>query len=144
MIQLKPIDRHNVWDCVELKVAEHQRKFVASNVVSLAQAKAQEECIPLAVYDGDIMVGFLMYCIDVDDNNYWIYRVMIGEEHQGKGYGKQALNLLINKIKEDKNHDKILLGVHVESEFAVKLYKSCGFEFTGQIMDGEHIMQLNY
>jgi diamine N-acetyltransferase len=144
LVHLREIDRHNVWDCVGLKVAEHQRDFVASNVISLAQAKAQEECIPLAVYDDDTMVGFLMYCIDVDDNNYWIYRVMMGAQYQGKGYGKKALELLINKIKEDKSHDKILLGVHIESEYAVKLYKSCGFEFTGQIMDGEHIMQLNY
>lgn len=143
MITLKEITRDNFWDCISLEVASEQSDFVASNAVSIAQSKVQPECIPLAVYDDDLMVGFVMYCIDEDDGEYWIYRVMIDKNQQSKGYGKKAMELLLDKIKEDKTHSKIFLGVHKES-FAVNLYKSFGFEFNGQVFGSEHIMRLDY
>ncbi len=51
---------------------------------------------------------------------------------------------LLEIIEQDKSHNKIFLGVHKESINAVKLYKSVGFDFTGQIFGKEHIMKLDY
>lgn len=144
MILFKEITKENFWDCIELTVAEDQADFVTSNAVSIAQSKVQPECIPLAVYDNDTMVGFIMYCIDEDDGEYWIYRMMIDKNHQSKGYGKEALKILLEIIKKDKSHNKIYLGVHKESIYAVKLYKSFGFDFDGQVFGSEHIMRLDY
>jgi len=138
------ITKENFWDCIDLSVTEEQVDFVTSNAVSIAQSKIQPECIPLVVYDDDLMVGFIMYCIDEDDGEYWIYRMMIDRKYQSKGYGKKALSKLLEIIKEDKNHDKVFLGVHKESSYAIKLYKSFGFEFNGQVFGKEHIMRLDY
>lgn len=144
MILFKEITKENFWDCIELTVAEDQADFVTSNSVSIAQSKVQPECIPLAVYDNDTMIGFIMYCIDEDDGEYWIYRMMIDKNHQSKGYGKEALKKLLDIIKKDKSHNKIYLGVHKESIYAVKLYKSYGFDFDGQVFGSEYIMRLDY
>lgn len=144
MVLLKEITRENFWDCIELSVAENQVEYVTSNAVSIAQSKVQPECIPLAVYDDDLMVGFVMYCNDEDDGEYWIYRMMIDKQYQSKEYGKKALKMLLEIIEQDKSHNKIFLGVHKESINAVKLYKSFGFDFTGQIFGKEHIMKLDY
>jgi diamine N-acetyltransferase len=144
LIQLREITRENFWDCIELSVNEDQNGFVTSNAVSIAQSKVQPECIPLAVYDDDLMVGFVMYCIDEDDGEYWIYRMMIDKRYQSKGYGKKAMSKLLEIIKEDKTHNRIFLGVHKESTYAVKLYRSLGFEFNGQTFGSEDIMVLNY
>jgi diamine N-acetyltransferase len=143
MITLKEITRDNFWDCISLEVAPEQADFVTSNAVSIAQSKVQPECIPLAVYDDNLMVGFVMYCIDEDDGEYWIYRMMIDKNYQSKGYGKMVMKLLLDKIKEDSSHDKIFLGVHVES-IAINMYKNFGFEFNGQVFGKEYIMRLNY
>jgi diamine N-acetyltransferase len=89
-------------------------------------------------------VGFLMYCIDRDDGNYWIYRFMIDKNHQRRGYGKMAMELLLNEIRKDKNHNKIVLDVKLESIEAVELYKSFGFKFTGQVYGTSHVMELEY
>jgi diamine N-acetyltransferase len=110
----------------------------------LAQSKVQPECIPLAVYDDELLVGFVMNCIDEDDGEYWIYRLMIDKQYQSKGYGKKAMKKLLEIMEQDKSHNKIFLGVHKESINAVKLYKSFGFDFTGQIFGKEHIMKLDY
>ncbi len=144
MITLKEITKENFWDAVSIEVAPEQVDFVTSNAVSIAQSKVQPECIPLAVYDDDLMVGFVMYCIDEDDGEYWIYRMMVDKNYQLKGYGKKSMLLLLEKLKEDKSRSKIFLGVHRESEAAIKLYESFGFEFNGQIFGSEHIMRLDY
>lgn len=144
MITLKEIDRNNFWECIELEVDESQIGFVTSNAVSIAQAKVQVECIPVAIYKDSTMVGFAMYCIDEDDSEYWIYRMMIDKRYQGYGYGKEALSKLIDIIKDDKNHNKIFLGVELNSNKAVNLYKSFGFYFNGQVFGKEHIMRLDY
>lgn len=144
MILLQEITRENFWECIELSVNQEQTHFVTSNAVSIAQSKVQPECIPLAVYDDEIMIGFIMYCIDRDDGEYWIYRMMIDKKFQSKGYGKKTMSKILDIIKEDKTHNKIFLGVHKESTYAVKLYRSFGFDFNGQVFGSEHIMVLNY
>lgn len=144
MILFKEITKENFWDCISLAVAKEQVEFVTSNAVSIAQSKVQTECIPLAIYDDDIMIGFIMYCIDEDDGEYWIYRMMIDEKYQSKGYGKKSLEKLLEIIKQDNTRSKVFLGVHKESKYAVELYKKCGFEFTGQVFGSEHIMKLDY
>lgn len=144
MVSLKEITRENFWDCISLSVADFQVDFVTSNAVSIAQSKVQPECIPLAVYDDDIMVGFAMYCIDKDDGEYWIYRLMIDKKYQSKGYGTSAMQKLIDIIKKDKTHNKIFIGVHKDSMPAVKLYSSLGFYFNRQVYGKEHIMRFDY
>lgn len=144
MITLRNIDYNNFWEIIELKVYENQLDFLTSNAVSVAQSKVQPECIPLAIYNDEKAVGFAMYGIDRVDGQYRIYRFMIDRRYQSKGFGKVALQLLINQIQKDKTYNKILLGVHKESIAAIKLYHSLGFEFNGQILGREHIMELNY
>jgi diamine N-acetyltransferase len=144
LIEFREITKENFWECIELSVAQDQTNFVTSNAISIAQSKVQPECIPLAVYDNDIMVGFLMYCIDEDDGEYWIYRMMVDEKYQSKGYGKQMMEKLLGLIQQDRTHNKIFLGVHKESIKAVKLYERFGFSFTGQVFGNEHIMRLDY
>jgi diamine N-acetyltransferase len=144
MITLQNIDADNFWDIVSLDVSESQHEFILSNAVSIAQSKVQPECIPLAIYNDKIPVGFAMYCIDRDDGEYWIYRLMIDERYQSKGFGKAAMQLLLNEIQRDKLHNKIFLGVHTESIRAVKLYENLGFRFNNQVFGNEYIMLLDY
>ena len=144
MLIFNEVTADNFWDVIELSVAKEQMDFVTTNAVSIAQSKVQPECIPLAVYDDDTLLGFIMYCIDQDDGEYWIYRMMIGEKYQSKGYGKAALQKLLEIIKQDKTRSKVFLGVHKESTYAVKLYESSGFQFNGQVFGSEHIMRLDY
>ena len=103
MVNLKDINKENFWEVIELKVNDEQKKYVLENSISIAQAKVQPECIPMAIYNDKTLVGFLMYCIDTDDGNYWIYRFMIDKNFQRNGYGKKAMELLLTEIKKDKH-----------------------------------------
>lgn len=144
MIFLKEVDRHNFFDVIDLKVAEEQKSFVATNLFSLAQAKAFPECNCMAIYHEEELVGFTMYCMDFDDKEYWIYRLMIDAKYQSKGYGKAAMEKLIERIKEDKDHQVIYLSFEPENDRAKEMYEKLGFEADGRVIDGEIVYRLGY
>lgn len=144
MITLKEITRHNFNDVINLSVFDEQKNYLASNMYSLAQAKAQPECIPLAVYNDNDLVGFVMYCMDFDDKEYWIYRIMIDKKYQKMGYGRKAMKCILEKLMEDTAHDKVYISFEPDNVVAKKLYEELGFAADGRVIDGEIVYCLQY
>jgi len=144
MIKLQEINRDNFHPVLELAVFDEQKDYIASNCYSLAQAKAQPECVPLAIYNDDELVGFVMYCMDFEDSEYWVYRLMIDNKYQKKGYGKIAMLQVLEILKQDKEHSKVYISFEPENETAKKLYESLGFTPDGRIIDEEIVYCLNY
>ncbi|MCB2300316.1 GNAT family N-acetyltransferase [Clostridium tagluense] len=146
-ILLKEVTSDNWMDCVHLKVSEAQKHFVATNSFSLAQSKYEPDFTPMCIYDDETMVGFVMFGIDEDedknvDDEFWICRFMIDEKFQGKGYGKKSMAKIIEYIGNNYNYDEVYLSEVPENEVAKGLYKSFGFEFTGEVEDEEEVMVL--
>jgi diamine N-acetyltransferase len=141
-VELREITRANWRQVIRLKVAKEQEHFIASNAFSLAESKYEPECVPLAIYDSETMVGFLMYAFDLDDKNYWIYRLMLDAKQQGKGYGRAAMLEAIQLLKEKPDCTQIAISYEPDNLVAEKLYLSLGFEKTGEIIEGEAVARL--
>ncbi|MCL2015428.1 MAG: GNAT family N-acetyltransferase [Defluviitaleaceae bacterium] len=140
-ITLREIDQNNFDEVISLKV----EKYCASNLYSLAEAKIFSEAIPLAIYNDDKLVGFIMYGKEPRDNNeYWIDRLMVDEKYQKNGFGKRTLEIVIDKIKQDKTQDKIKISTNPENMVARKLYAKLGFYETGELHGDEVLMILEY
>ena len=144
MLHLVEIDRYNYLPVMDLSVSVEQKAFVAPNQYSLAQAYAQPECVPLALYAENRPVGFAMYCLDEEDHQYWIYRLMIDQRYQGVGYGREAMGLLIDRIRSlsDEDHNRIYISFEPENEIAKSLYESLGFVPDGRVLYGEVVYYL--
>lgn len=141
-ITLRKIDQDNWRDCIKLKVREDQSRFVATNENSLALAYVHTEMNPLGIYFDETMVGFLMHALDPDDNINYINRLMIDENFQGKGYGRKALSLLIEKLKNEGV--EVLDILHKpDNHSAIKLYKSLGFKLTDVKVGDESVSTLH-
>ena len=69
-LELRVITEENLDDVLDLKVKQDQEQFVASNLVSLAQAYAYKAAWPRAIYLQDKTVGFVMLedPFFIDDN----------------------------------------------------------------------------
>ena len=69
MIRLEKINGKNVWDALKLKVSDEQKKFVASNEISVIEAytaiTGNGYAFPFVIYNDDVPVGFLMIGFDV-------------------------------------------------------------------------------
>lgn len=138
-IRLVEVDRDNWSRCVDLSVSEDQEDFVAPNYESILLAKFEENCYPMCIYNEDLMVGFLMYDIDPETKRWELSRLMIDKEHQGKGYGKQALLLVLEKIKNTLGPIRFYTSVHPENAAMKRLIEWLGFAKTGEIMWEEEV-----
>lgn len=115
MIKLKPINHNNWIECINLDVHDWQHQYVNPNIFSLAEAFVHSDankeeadeyyrCIPFAIYNDDQMIGFTMITYEKECDfdgtpGYEIYRLMISKDHQGKGYGKEAIERILEYIK---------------------------------------------
>lgn len=149
MIELRKITDDNFDECIKLEPREDQKNFVASNIRSLAQAYlalTNNDCIPMpfAIYDNDIMVGFIMLSYNeagtnADENTYWVWRLMIDKRYQGKGYGKGTMAKAIELIRTFPygKATSVVLSYEPENVVAKALYASFGFVETGKLAYGE-------
>ena len=73
--------------------------------------------------------------------------MMIDKKHQGKGYGKEAIKLVIEdiqSIKEDR-HQTITLSYEPDNEHAKRLYEKMGFrEIEGLVIGGEQVSRFTF
>ncbi|MNN80427.1 Spermine/spermidine acetyltransferase [compost metagenome] len=96
-----------------------------------------------AIYWKDELVGFIVFCSKPDnEDNYWIPALMIDEMHQGKGYGKAALKMLI-ELMQQSNCTRIMIGHRPNNQIAGRLYESLDFQkVSEELIDGEVIRLL--
>ncbi len=134
MIQLRKITKDNFDEIQNLSVAEYQKKFVSSVSDSLAQAWLYyDTAYPFAIYADDLLVGFVMLGYYESRRQYTLWKFLIDERYQNKGYGKQALQLAINYLYSEFNCKEVYTGVYIGNNIAKHLYTSFGFEKTGKI-----------
>lgn len=139
-ICLKPISEENFIDVFNLKLSKEQEAFVSHPIRSLAQAYVyRTQCQPFGIYADEKVVGYVMAIYDYDIPEYDIWHMMIDEPQQGKGYGKAALKLLLDYIKDKPfgDSDRVALTCNKDNTVALELYKSMGFELTGNSDDDE-------
>lgn len=143
MIELKKISilDDNMKECIELEVATEQKDSVMPNSINLAYAynlnARGTHAVPQAIYADGKMVGLITYVYRIDDKDfgetcYSIWPFMIDKNHQGKGYGKQAMQKVLDEIRTMPHGkaDNVFASYEPENEIARKLYASLGFENT--------------
>ena len=118
--------------------------FVAPNDVSLRQfaeteAEAPGVARPFAIYADEELVGFCMFIFDPEDEDeedrYYLWRFMIDQRYQGKGYGQAAMDEIIRYFK-DRGADRLYLSTEPENARGLHVYHKAGFRETG-IIDGD-------
>lgn len=144
-VALEPITDDNFKAVCELTVAPGQERFVAPNVWSLAEAYAnQEYALPRAIVrDGEI-VGFLMLEIDLTEEkgrSYWLWRLMVGADHQRQGIATAALALACGEVLSRGGTELYTSWVPGDGS-PEPFYLGLGFEPNGEVDDGEIVARL--
>ena len=146
-IRLEPVSDTNREAVLALTVREDQ-PFVAPNDVSLreadeANAKQPGVARPFAIYADEKLVGFCMFAFDPEeedeDDRFWLWRFMIDQSEQGKGYGQAALQEIIKYFKEN-GADRLFLSTEPENETGLHVYHKAGFRETGIIDNDEAVL----
>ncbi len=142
-VSLREVTPENFDAIISMKVRDDQKHFVASNVYSLAEARVFPQRFPMAIYAGETPVGSLMSAIWEERQQHWIFRLMIAAEHQGRGYGRAAMRLLIERMRAIPGCRQIYISYEPENDAARKLYASLGFSITGEMVSNEEVACLD-
>ncbi|WP_248928017.1 GNAT family N-acetyltransferase [Paenibacillus hamazuiensis] len=156
MITLRKITLENRRDIFNLTVSEEQRRFVASNLSSMAScyvlATNGGHPFPFAIYADEQPVGFVMLTYGITgydlpsiaDNNYCILRLMIDKMYQNRGYGREAMNKILEFIRTYPAGPARYCWIPYapDNHHAKKLYESLGFRDNGEICNNELITVL--
>ena len=122
-------------------LSDAQKRMVAPNAVSIAEAHFSEHAWFRAIYADDTPVGFVMLYIGPNDEQppeeeHFLWRYMIEGPHQGKGYGRRALQIVIDDLRA--KGVKALLTSCGEGEASPEgFYRSLGFERDGKVYEEE-------
>ena len=140
---------------IALRVADGQEQFVASVERSLAEAiEYPEACARYwAAYDGDEAVGFVMLSdnipretLDADPTlvgPYFLWRLLIDERYQRRGYGTAALDALVAYLRGRPNADALLTSAGQGEGSPQPFYERYGFVPTGEIHEDEVVLRLD-
>jgi diamine N-acetyltransferase len=145
MPEIRPVIKANWRALVKLQVGEAQRNFVDSNVYSIAESQfgfdfeGHWDYHPFGIYDGDTPVGFLMYGVNFEHptSQAFIARLMVDEKFQGKGFGRFGMQKMLEIFRADDRVKEVGISYEPENDVARKLYASCGFAETGEMIGGE-------
>jgi diamine N-acetyltransferase len=142
-VTLREVTAETVRAVCALEVAPAQRGNVAPNAVSIAQAHFEPKAWFRAVYAGEEPVGFVMLHEDTEKLEYFLWRFMVAAEHQGKGYGRQALDLVVEHVRTLPGA-RVLGSSFVPGEHGPQaFYLRYGFVETGEVEEGEHVIRLD-
>jgi diamine N-acetyltransferase len=128
LVALQPITRENWKDCIALRLALDQERWLPSNLYSIAEAQFYPESQARAVYTvNTIMVGFVLFGRDAATGFWKLFRLMIAAEYQQSGYGTAALQAVITEVSALPKADRLLVSYQRDNHVARQLYAHCGF-----------------
>lgn len=144
-VTLKKITRRNLGAVLKLKVKPKQEFLVATNAKSIAQAHFYRDAWYRAIYLDDTPIGFVLLVdrtlkykrIKLKKPTLYVWRFMIDGKYQGKGYGRRAVELVINHLKTRPNAKEITLHHEQTQGNAGPFYEKLGFKLTGKILHNE-------
>ncbi len=143
MLVLKEITTDNFHKVLKLELFEEEKKFVANNYYSIAEAYVEKKTFPKAIHYNDTPIGFTLYGqFEEDRGEYWIARLMIDKNHRRQGFAEKAMLLAINEMASRADCDKIFLSFVPGNEAAKALYVKLGFKDTGKRSGNEEIYVL--
>ena len=141
-VSLREVTAETVRAVCSLAVRPEQRAYVADNALSIAQAHFEPHAWFRVIYADETPVGFVMLYEDPEKREYFLWRFMIAAEHQGKGYGRRALDLVAEHVRTRPGAAELVSSYVPGEDGPRDFYVRYGFVETGAIEDGEAVIRL--
>ncbi len=142
IVELRDITGETVRAICRLEVAPEQTAFVAPNAVSFAEAYFEPKAWFRAIYADNEPVGFAMLSLDPEKPEYYLWRLMIAADRQRRGYGRAALELIVQHVRTLPRAAELLVSWVPAEGGPEPFYRGLGFIPTGEIHEGEVVARL--
>jgi diamine N-acetyltransferase len=138
-----------------IRRAPGQERFVASVEESFLDAVVDARARPRywTVNDGDQVVGFVMISDGIPAEQlaaepdligpYYLWRLLIDERHQRRGYGTAALDAVVAYVRGQPGADALYVSAGQGDGTPQPFYERYGFVPTGRIVEDEVVLRLD-
>ena len=132
-ITLREITAETVRQICNLSdtLSDAQKKMVAPNAISIAQAHFSKFAWFKAVYADEEPVGFILLYDNLEEAEYFLWRFMIAGPYQHMGFGKKAIELLIEYVKTRPNAKQLGVSCGEGEASPAEFYEKLGFKRIG-------------
>lgn len=97
--------------------------------------KPEEEAIFAIEADGALIGSCSLFHFDPTARNAEL-GILIGDRNYwGRGYGREAVGLLLEYAFRYRNQHKVYLGTFADNERAIRSYRACGFVEEGRLRE---------
>lgn len=152
-INFRKVTPENFEGVINLELRDDQVGFLENNLYSLAESKVFDYLEPRAIYDGDELIGFMLYYLQPygvvremgpgegkhevhSDGKDYVYfkRLMLDKSVQGRGLGRASMEEAIRFFKEEYPSIAFVELMHyLDNDTGASLYESLGFKSTGEV-----------
>lgn len=136
-IQLKFYNESHHEALISYDLSEEQTKFTALPFQAFERLKERTDnhAKPITIMLDNEPIGFFVLDYGEDklemtdnENSLLVRSLSVNPKHQGKGYGKIAMNLVDRFIKENfPTIDELVLAVNFKNKAAYDLYLKVGY-----------------
>jgi len=136
MIRLLAISEQNWQEAAKLSVDSEQKRFLDTAVGILARGYAyrSSRAKVLGIYRGETLVGLaLVKDLEEEPACYDLQQFMIDRRYQGRGYGAQALELLLSALERERRFEQVEVCVSADNAPALGLFAKAGFADSGYV-----------
>jgi len=114
-----------------------QSNMVAPNAVSIAEAHFEPHAWFRAIYADETPVGFIMLYDGPEEPVYFLWRLMIAAPHQGRGFGRRAVELLTDRIRTRPGATELIVSCGEGDGSPEGFYRKLGFKRNGKMYGHE-------
>ena len=135
-MRLISVTEDNWMDVASLSVKEEQKGYVAPAIGILARGYVYRDCnVKIYVFENDGMIVGTALVREFTDEplGYDLQQFKIDEHYQGKGYGSQALEMILDELRKEGHYDHVELCVKKADTEAIRLYEKHGFVDSGYV-----------
>lgn len=150
-LRLEPVTAANFDAVCAIQVRPDQAHLVSPVVKSLAEAYVHGDTAawPRAIVDGDEVVGFVMAFLDIawapdrdpSDIRSGIWRLNISAAHQGRGYGRFAVEAVTAELRR-RGATRAYVTWEPGAGTPEPFYLGLGFRLTGEVSGGQTVGEL--
>ena len=136
MIRLVEINEENWRQAARLSLLEDQRRFLDIPLGILARGYVYRSCRArvIGIAEGETLIGLaLVKDLDEEPACYDLQQFMIDQGFQGRGFGTEALRLILAELKAERKYDCVEVCVNRADAPALRVYEKAGFIDTGYI-----------
>jgi RimJ/RimL family protein N-acetyltransferase len=108
--------------------------------IALAKETPGETYLMIIKKTNDSPIGFIrLNYIDRVSRNMWL-RMMVGDKRsQGKGYAREALDVVLNWLFTEQNVHRVTLETYENNKGAIRFFEGLGFKQEGIIREAVYV-----